>query len=520
VADAWTTAPSAGRDSAGFLFAPDGHVITQSPADLPPAVDTDGPAFRSAWQGQESYVPLVDDRDMPRAYFVVPVTRQGTVVAVWAFGVSNDHGPGQQQLELAGGTQYPHGGFSLIDSNGTVTSSWRREQMGRHFTDPANLVDLPSGEARVIVGPDAVQVVSPWIDPVADRGSNIYMALEVPTDEFYGDLRVGQTTRDLSLLLLVLTAVAGLAFVNHRRERAVRRSEARLDALLQNAHDLVVVLDDAGLATFVSSAVLRLLGYAVDERTGRAFADLAHPDDRDRLASVLEAAERWQTGTGTDIRLLDHDGNPRWYDIVAVDRRSDPLVNGLLLTCHEVGERKALQDQLTYRARHDALTGLANRATLTEYLDRLSSGLGDGSAAPFAILFVDLDHFKPVNDTLGHDAGDEVLRVIADRFRQQVRSGDETTGDLVCRLGGDEFAVIIENATELTARQTAERLLDAARQPVPVGDHVVRVSATIGVSLSHPGHVSADETLRQADLAMYQAKTDGRDNFATAPVAD
>jgi diguanylate cyclase (GGDEF)-like protein/PAS domain S-box-containing protein len=439
------------------------------------------------------------------------VTRDGAVVAVWLFGVSATHGPGQEDLERAGSTQFANGGWSLVDQNGTIYSSWRPELIGRQFTDPANLSALRDDEARVLTAPGVVQVITPMIEEGKSRSGAVYFTFEVPADEFYGDLRVGQQARDLSLLLLVLVTVAGLAFVNHRREQAVRRSEERLDSLLHNAHDVVVVLDDAGRAKFVSSAIQRLLGYTADERAGQSLADLAHNDDRDRLCALVAEARAHRSATATDLRVRDARGAYHWYDIDAVDRTDDKHIGGVLLTCHDVTDRKNLQDQLAHRARHDALTGLANRATLTARLERLTA---EGASNPFAILFVDLDHFKPVNDTLGHDAGDEVLRTIADRFKRQVRTGaTDMDGDLVCRLGGDEFAIVIDDATELIAHQTAERLLVAAREPVAVGERVVQVSATIGVSLSHPSRGSADQALREADMAMYQAKEAGRDTI-------
>ena len=129
------------------------------------------------------------------------------------------------------------------------------------------------------------------------------------------------------------------------------------------------------------------------------------------------------------------------------------------------------------------------------------------------MLFVDLDHFKPVNDALGHDAGDEVLRVVAEPVRRE-RAGSGRTGDLVCRLGGDEFAVVLRNTTEAIARATAERLIEAARLPIQVGDHTVRISATIGISQSHPRRDDPDTAIRNADLAMYEAKDAGRGTYA------
>jgi diguanylate cyclase (GGDEF)-like protein/PAS domain S-box-containing protein len=341
-----------------------------------------------------------------------------------------------------------------------------------------------------------------------------YLVFDASADEFFSDLRVGQAQRDLSLLALVLVAVAGLALVNHRREQAVRRSEGRLDALLHNAHDVVVVLDDAGRAGYVSSAVHRLLGVDPRDVEGRALVDLVHPDDRDAVRTLLATASGPGATSLTDVRVGDARGEYRWFDLDAVDLRHHPEVAGVVLTAHEVPERKALQEQLADRAERDPLTGLPNRAVFVERLEQLVAA---PRPSPFAVLFVDLDRFKAVNDTLGHDAGDRVLRIIAERFQGAVRSeGDGGVGDLVTRLSGDEFAIVLQNVTEAIARATADRLIEVAALPIPLGAHVVHIGATVGISLSHPQRENPDTTVRQADLAMYRAKGAGGGTYAFA----
>jgi diguanylate cyclase (GGDEF)-like protein len=180
-------------------------------------------------------------------------------------------------------------------------------------------------------------------------------------------------------------------------------------------------------------------------------------------------------------------------------------VDGYLLTFHEVSERKALQDRLTEQATHDPLTGLANRAAFAARLDELAATADRPSH--HAVVFVDLDHFKPVNDEFGHQAGDELLCTVG-RLTAVVRSGD-----LVCRLGGDEFAILLADCSEEQARVTVERLLDAVREPVPVADVLVSVDASIGVALSRSTVAHPEQLVREADQAMYQAKRSGRGRF-------
>jgi diguanylate cyclase (GGDEF)-like protein len=236
-----------------------------------------------------------------------------------------------------------------------------------------------------------------------------------------------------------------------------------------------------------------------------------HPGDVARLEELLDGAGSGRGESLADVRLRRGDGRYRWFDIEAVDLRDHPEVAGIRLTCHEVGERRAFQDELAYRASHDALTGLPNRELFADHLEQLT--IRDG-AEPYAVLFIDLDHFKPVNDEYGHVAGDEVLRTVASRLQTSIRSGgDDRQPDMLCRLGGDEFLVLLPAITEERARMAAERMLAIVRQPIDVKGATITVSATIGVALSDPGREHPDVAVRNADSAMYRAKRAGRDGY-------
>jgi diguanylate cyclase (GGDEF)-like protein/PAS domain S-box-containing protein len=456
----------------------------------------------------------VDDPDQARSYFVLPITRQGRVAAILALGISIRHGAGQVALEKGGGGGFKTGGWSLLNGDGTIYMSWNPDLLGTRVLDPAALAGLAPGADRNLSTDDQVLLVSPMtstIDPT-------YLAFAMPAADFYREQRLGQAQRAASYLALVAGAVLGLAMVNDRRERAVRRSEARLDALLQSAHDVVVVVDQADRATFVSSAVRRLLGYEPTGWSGRELREMLHPEDRARVKAMVADSQARGMAKVADVRLRDADGSYRWFDFAAVDLRDHREIKGVLLTCHEVNERRALQDQLALQARHDPLTGLPNRTVLSRVMAQLASG---DEARPFAVLFVDLDWFKAVNDRLGHDAGDEVLRVVAQRFQAAVRhDGDNGSGDLVCRVGGDEFAVVLRDGTEAVARGMAERLIEAAGRPIVLGDHTVHIGATIGVSLSHTEDANPEIAMRLADQAMYEAKAAGRGTYALSDHAD
>ncbi len=182
---------------------------------------------------------------------------------------------------------------------------------------------------------------------------------------------------------------------------------------------------------------------------------------------------------------------------------------GVVLNARDVTERVLLEEQLTRQAFEDSLTGLANRAL---FRDRMDQALvrSERSRAPLAMLLLDLDGFKQVNDTLGHDAGDRMLEEVAKRF-EEVKRG----GDTLARLGGDEFAMLLEGAGESQAIALAERLLECLADPVSIPGRELPIGASIGVVLHPGGPGVSDELIRQADLAMYAAKEAGRGRYKT-----
>ena len=338
---------------------------------------------------------------------------------------------------------------------------------------------------------------------------------------------------------MIAVTVAFITLVTIWRGRALRRDEERRSALLHNAHDIVGVLSRDGKVTFVSSAIVRLLGYRSTFGQGMSLGSATHPDDAPRLREQFDRAlgqdkkprepktvRSWFSRTvrrpgprapaGTvarDVRIRGADGAYRWFDIRIQDRFNDRNVRGVLTAAHEISDRKRLQDQLARQAHYDPLTGLANRAELTRWLaaadDDLArsgpSGAGTEAASPrFSVLFVDLDHFKSINDTFGHRTGDAVLQIVADRLAGLCRDDDG-----VFRLGGDEFVVVLDDADEAVARATAERILAALGEPLEVGGRLVDVGATVGVALATP-YVHGEQVLRNADRAMYRAKQAGR----------
>jgi diguanylate cyclase (GGDEF)-like protein/PAS domain S-box-containing protein len=498
----------AGPTGVVVLATPEGKVLASAPDGARLSIAPDNPTWRRAAAGRAAPAPSVDDPDMGRNYLLLPVMRAGRTAAVLAVGASKRDGPVQQGFEIAGSVGSTTGGWSLVDRRGVVVSSWRRDLIDAHLAEPAAVEGLGDGQTRTTTTRSGeVLVLSPLTTYGTGTGDDLFLAFSMPADELFRDLRAGQAVRDASLVVTVLIAVVGLALVNRRREVDVRRREERLDALLEHAHDLTIVLDGTGRPTFVSSAVHSLLGYRPGDLIAVDLLRHVHADDQKKV--VLAMCGEGDSSIA-DVRMGTAAGDHRWFDAHTVDLRHDRDVDGILLVAHDVSRRKALEDELARQARHDALTGLPNRAALADHLRRLA----ETDPSPFAVLFIDLDRFKPVNDRLGHDAGDEVLRITAARLLAAVRDGSPgREEDIVCRWGGDEFAVLLHDVDEPAACLVADRVLAATRRPIAVNGTRVRVGATVGIAVARPDRADPDMLLREADLAMYEGKTAGRDRY-------
>ncbi len=280
---------------------------------------------------------------------------------------------------------------------------------------------------------------------------------------------------------------------------ATRRQTAHFRTLVTSSTDLVLVFG-AGGCRYASQSVTDMLGRPEDDTLGDGFASFVHPDD---LAAVLSSTTHCEPHEVV-FRMRNRFGEWRHLEAHVTDLREDRHVRGVLLNARDVTERNRLEEELTRQAFHDGLTGLANRAL---FRDRLDQALARSarSREPLTVLLVDLDGFKQVNDSLGHDAGDRLLQDVAKRFDDVVRPSDT-----LARLGGDEFALIVEGAGEVRGEAVARRLLERLSAPLFVADHELALGASVGI-VAHSGGVGdSEELIRHADVAMYAAKEGGR----------
>ena len=301
----------------------------------------------------------------------------------------------------------------------------------------------------------------------------------------------------------ILVALLYAAFRRTRRslatadERALRHSERWFRSLVQNATELIAVVDADTRLAYVTESAVPLIGYEPRELLGRRLAELAHPED----AAALETAAAGQRAARFEARVSSRDGSWVFLEWASGGRADAP---GCILTGRDVTERKRLEHELRHMAFHDSLTGLANRAL---FEDRLAHALKAAARrrGGLAVLFVDVDDFKTVNDSLGHGAGDVLLRAVGERVKTSLRASDTPA-----RLGGDEFAVLLEDVADAHgALQTAERLLAALEPPFEVAGRQLAITASIGIAPAWSGDETMHDLMRNADLAMYEAKRQG-----------
>ncbi|MDQ3514300.1 MAG: EAL domain-containing protein [Chloroflexota bacterium] len=293
------------------------------------------------------------------------------------------------------------------------------------------------------------------------------------------------------------------------QRQALAESEDRFRQLVQHASDVTAVVDRDGRCLYVSPSVQRVMGFAPDVVMGKSLFVSLVPEEQRRLRDYLGAHfAAGSTVNGAlvheEITYVHPDGQSRVVEVVGTMPPKSGKLVGLILNMRDITERKALERELEHQAFHDSLTGLPNRALFRERLD-LALRWGRGAGTRVGVLFLDLDNFKLVNDSLGHKAGDKLLIAVANHL-----AGCVSAGDTIARLGGDEFTILVEGMTDATqVALVAERISECLATPFSIESREFLVRASIGVAVSSPDMRSAEELLRDADVAMYEAKAKG-----------
>jgi diguanylate cyclase (GGDEF)-like protein/PAS domain S-box-containing protein len=290
------------------------------------------------------------------------------------------------------------------------------------------------------------------------------------------------------------------------------RSSGLFEALARETNEIITITgpgkdgDEAGM-TYVSPSVTRVLGYPVDEPKALSWDDVIHPDDVAKIARMSETIRSAPGMSGTDqFRMRHKTGEYRWMVARATNLLHHPPVGGVIATFVDVTdlveEREAISKRLENDARHDRATGLQNRTMLSEHLPALIDATKNGESA--SLLFFDVDGFKVVNDSLGHDLGDKLIVAVSERIRPELSDGDE-----LYRLGGDELAVLTRLDAE-KATSLADKIVSAVRRPFHIEERELFVTVSVGVTGVRCDHDRPEAVLRDADVAMYRAKERGK----------
>lgn len=345
------------------------------------------------------------------------------------------------------------------------------------------------------------------------------------TDRIYA-LNLREWVRGLAALVLLFDIYT---IYQHFQLQRVRRQLAERDRLFQliseNAADMIAVIDRNGHRIYNSPAYQTILGYSQDELNTTSPLQQIHPEDHALVLGAAEKARLTGRGERLEYRILHKDGSWRVLESTAsVIRDAGGETEGLIVVNRDITERKRAEEALAHNAFHDGLTNLANRTLLLDRLGRALAISRRHADFKFALLFIDIDGFKVVNDSLGHDAGDALLIQIALRLmsclrrsdtvsRPQPGNDDETTfGDsTLARPGGDEFVVLAEELRDPSdAIRVAERIREKLITPFDVDRHEIVVTASIGIAFSSDTSTEAQGVLRDAEIAMYRAKSTGK----------
>jgi diguanylate cyclase (GGDEF)-like protein/PAS domain S-box-containing protein len=364
-------------------------------------------------------------------------------------------------------------------------------------------------ESRMGAGWTVVLPYAPVLLAGVLTGYNLARGMRI--DAFLGVLILLQV--GLVILRQLMAVMENLALAREldskvkQRTAELARREQHFRTLVQNGSDLTLVIDRDTTITYASPSAGRLLDLAAESLVGTSLVPLIHPGDAEELPPMLVAAEaRPETTLRAEWRLRHADGTWRLMETLVTSQLTEPAVQGVVVNSRDITERKQFEDQLRHQALHDPLTRLPNRALFVDRLEHALAGQARRGGC-VGVLLVDLDDFKSVNDTAGHVVGDALLEAVAIRLPTLVRAADT-----VARLGGDEFAVLAEAMPDpQEATKLAERLLRGLRQPLLAEGREVYAHASIGISIATEPGTPAEDLLRQADVAMYVAKSEGKD---------
>ena len=346
-----------------------------------------------------------------------------------------------------------------------------------------------------------------------------------PLDSVYS-LNLKEWVRGLAALVLLFNIYT---IYQHLQLQRIRRQLAEREQIFQliteNAADMIAVIDRSGKRLYNSPAYQKILGYGPEELAATSSLDQIHPDDRARVQEASAKASTTGRGEQLEYRIRHKDGSWRFLESTAsAIRDNEGQTTGLVIVNRDITQRKRAEERLAHQAFHDSLTDLPNRALFLDRLQRSVAVSRRHLDFKFAVLFIDIDEFKVFNDSLGHTAGDSLLVQIANRLSAGLRGSDTVSRPCIgeeaelfagestlARPGGDEFAVLIEELHDPSdAIRVAERIQQRLATPFRFNDQEIVLSVSIGIAFSNGGGTEAQDVLRDAEIAMYRAKSGGK----------
>ncbi len=382
-------------------------------------------------------------------------------------------------------------------------AAWKREKLLGHGS-----YQVPASESSM----------QDELDP-STLGGMLSVAPLFIRDEFRGMILVAAgaetDSRAITDGLEALASQVALALESAALTEGMllQESEKRFASLVQNSSDIVNLIEPDTTVRYASPATARVLGMQPDQMEGTKFSAIVHPEDKTRVLTFLTSmGEEGATGL-IEYRIKHNDGHWIFVETLRTNLLHDPNVKGIVANTRDITERKAFEEQLSHQAFHDPITNLANRALFRDRVTHALERQGrDGK--PIAVVFMDLDDFKTVNDSLGHAAGDQMLAEVGDRLRNCLRAADTAA-----RLGGDEFAILLEDGGDgIQAADVADRIMQALEAPFQLEGKEVFGRASIGIAVVEGDNVTqgqegVEEVLRNADVAMYMAKENGKGRY-------
>ena len=347
--------------------------------------------------------------------------------------------------------------------------------------------------------------------PLLERPSSVTYEMRMPTasgatrEMLYSKVSFVDQSGELAGLIGVVTDVTGYK----ETERALEASEARFRVLTESSLDLISVVDAEGRILYQSPALRHLLGFEPEETIGRNVEQLVHRDDLEHArAAFRRILEARRSSEPIEFRLRHRDGSWRTFESLGTNCLANPHIPGVVFNSRDVTDRKVIQQRIQHLAYHDNLTGLPNRSLLQDRLAH-SVARAERGNRKVAVLFIDLDNFKNINDTLGHDVGDELLRQVARRLSDSVR-----VEDTIARQGGDEFIVLLESLEDgRGASVVAQKILNSLRQPFTLGGTEQHVSGSVGIAVYPDDGRDAQTLMKNADTAMFHGKALGKNTY-------